>query len=83
MTFVWKPTRVIRFLDSQIWDKIFKNGPSKICGRQPLKNFTWLILLENFVAYILRFYNRSFFSKLLFQFKFEVSFPVLKFCDSN
>ena len=20
-----------------IWDKIFKNGPSKICGRQPLK----------------------------------------------
>ena len=19
------------------WDKIFKNGPSKICGRQPLK----------------------------------------------
>ena len=23
-----------------IWDKIFKNGPSKICGRQPLQNFT-------------------------------------------
>ena len=22
------------------WDKVFKNGPSKICGRQPLKNFT-------------------------------------------
>ena len=22
-----------------IWDKDFKNGPSKICGRQPLKNF--------------------------------------------
>ena len=21
-----------------IWDKLFKNGPSKICGRQPLKN---------------------------------------------
>ena len=20
------------------WDKLFKNGPSKICGRQPLKN---------------------------------------------
>ena len=20
-------------------DKVFKNGPSKICGRQPLKNF--------------------------------------------
>ena len=21
-----------------IWDKVFKNGPSKICGSQPLKN---------------------------------------------
>ena len=20
------------------WGKVFKNGPSKICGRQPLKN---------------------------------------------
>ena len=26
------------------WDKVFKNGPSKICGRQHLKNFTWSIL---------------------------------------
>ena len=23
------------------WDKVFKNGPSKICERQPLKSFTW------------------------------------------
>ena len=23
---------------SVIWDKVFKNGPGKICGRQPLKN---------------------------------------------
>ena len=30
------------------WNKAFKNGPSKICGRQPLKNFTWSIL-EYFV----------------------------------
>ena len=22
-----------------ITDKVFKNGPSKTCGRQPLKNF--------------------------------------------
>ena len=40
------------FLKYQIarmkWDKVFKNGPSKICGRQPLKNFTWSIL-EYFV----------------------------------
>ena len=25
----------------QIWVKAFKNGPSKICGRQPLKNVKW------------------------------------------
>ena len=24
--------------------KVFKNGPSEICGRQPLRNFTWSIL---------------------------------------
>ena len=30
------------------WDKVFKNGPSEICGRQPLKQFTWSIL-EYFV----------------------------------
>ena len=24
-------------------DKVFKNGPSEICGGQPLKNFTWSI----------------------------------------
>ena len=30
------------------WDKIFKNGLSKTCGRQPLKNFIWSIL-EYFV----------------------------------
>ena len=27
-----------------IWGKVFKNGPSKICGGQPLKNFSWSIL---------------------------------------
>ena len=26
------------------WVKVFKNGPSKIYGRQTLKNFTWSIL---------------------------------------
>ena len=24
--------------EGNIWDKVFKNGPSKVCGRQPLKN---------------------------------------------
>ena len=23
------------------WDKAFKNGPSKICGRKPFKNLKW------------------------------------------
>ena len=27
-----------------IWDKVFKNGPSKICRRRSLKNFTWFVL---------------------------------------
>ena len=26
------------------WDKVFLNRPSKICGRQHSKNFTWSIL---------------------------------------
>ena len=29
---------------NNIWGKVFKNGLSKICGRQPLKNFTGWIL---------------------------------------
>ena len=33
-----------------IWDKVFKNGPSRIYGRHSLKNFTWSIL-EYFVPY--------------------------------
>ena len=24
--------------DRDIWDKVFKNGPSKVCGRQRLKD---------------------------------------------
>ena len=24
-----------------IWGEVFKNGLSKICGRQPLKNLNW------------------------------------------
>ena len=29
---------------SNKWDNVFENGPSKICGRQPLKHFAWSIL---------------------------------------
>ena len=31
---------------SRIWDKIFKNGPGKIYGRQPLKYFNGYALLK-------------------------------------
>ena len=34
------------FLKSDIWVKVFKNRPSKICGRQPLKNLKWYGLLK-------------------------------------
>ena len=33
-----------------IWDKLFKSGPSKICGGHPLKKFTWSTL-EYFVPF--------------------------------
>ena len=33
-------------------DKVLKNDPSKICGRQTLKNFKWAIL-EYFVPNVL------------------------------
>ena len=37
-----------------MWDKVFKNGPIEICGRQPLKSLKYYgllkqtILLQNF-----------------------------------
>ena len=34
------------------WDKVSRIEPSKICGRQPLKKFTWSIL-EYFVPNVL------------------------------
>ena len=30
------------------WNKLFKNGPSKICGRQPLKNLKGYGPVTNF-----------------------------------
>ena len=32
-------TRFLYFRQRAIWVKVFKNGPSKICVRQPLKKF--------------------------------------------
>ena len=39
-------------LTTSVRDKVFKSGPSKICGRQPLKAFTWSIL-EYIVPFVL------------------------------
>ena len=36
-----------------IWDKVFKNVSSKFCGRQPLENFAWSILVY-FIPYEVR-----------------------------
>ena len=46
-----------------IWDKLFKNGPSKICGRQPLKNLKEYSLLKQGdlqkIVYVLASNDRS------------------------
>ena len=44
------------------WGKVFKNEPSKICGRQPLKIFTSSIL-EYFVPFYL-FKNNGHLAKI-------------------
>ena len=47
---------------SFIWDQVFKSGPSKICGRQALKNLTWSTLeyLDSYVELdiFLLFYSK-------------------------
>ena len=35
-------------INTIIWDKAFKNGSSKICGRQPLKNLKGMASLSKF-----------------------------------
>ena len=37
-----------------MWDKVFKNGPSRICGKQPIKKFT-RSSFEYFVPYYSKF----------------------------
>ena len=36
----YKPV-MLRVAQGLIWIKVFMNGPSKICGRQPLKHLNW------------------------------------------
>ena len=49
-------SRLKRIKTDNRWDKVFKSGLSKSCGRQPIKNFTWSIL-EYFALDVSRFYN--------------------------
>ena len=35
----------VAFCSWSIWDKVFNNGQSKICGRQPLKNLSCMVCL--------------------------------------
>ena len=42
-------------LQKYIWDKVSKNGPSKICGRKPLKNFKSFLSSTNFTWSILEY----------------------------
>ena len=49
----WKfYVEVSSMVEDCIWVKVFKNVPSKICGKQPLKNLNWYglptILLQSF-----------------------------------
>ena len=39
-TFIWH--------QDVIWDNVFKNGPIKICGTQPLKNLRDMVCLSRF-----------------------------------
>ena len=36
------------------WDKVFKNGPSKTCGRQPLKNLIWFCPSRPYISKFLK-----------------------------
>ena len=43
-----------------IWDKVFKSGLSKFCGRQPLKSFSGYGLLQHyFVPFDLLFFGNA------------------------
>ena len=60
---------------SVIWDKVFNKRPSKICGRQPLKNFTSSIL-ECLVPYL--YFTYSWKIENLHQFRSEFSYRIYK-----
>ena len=53
-------------IHTNMWVKVFKNGPSKICRRQSLKSFTWFILeyldpsdLTSFCSYFIASFTNA------------------------
>ena len=77
-------TSWVRFLnfprylhECDIRDKVFKNGPSKICGRQPSKNLNWYDLLRQTISLQIfeRFSSTNFTSSIL---EYLDSFIIIK-----
>ena len=71
---VLKPKLLYKFLTTfclhHKWDKIFKNEPSKICGRQPLKNLKGYGLLQagHIPSYFLKAVSHKFYLVLFIAF---------------
>ena len=40
---MWIDIKRARLIVKCIWGKVFKNGPYKICGRQPFKNRSYMV----------------------------------------
>ena len=61
------------------WEKVFKNGPSKICERQALKNLKGYGLLKNFKGFrkFYLFHSWIFCPKLYFSFFQKFTFRIL------
>ena len=57
------------------WVKVFKNGPSRICGIQPSKKLKWYGLLKQSAYCLLQFTHRTLFQIKLSKFyqKFEMN----------
>ena len=53
---IWVFAMETCYQQSYIWDKVFKNGPSKICGRHPLKKLKGYGLLKRTIS--LLFFKR-------------------------
>ena len=57
------------------WDKVFKNGQSKICGRQPSKNLNWYGLPNRWSDHITSNFLKAVFHKFYLVHSFEYFVP--------